>query len=91
MITGSPATIVKGDQAAAVVVTVTNTITEVAIAGTEDEAESEDEAEAVVASEEALASTGANGVGTTLTIALLTLLAGGLMVAASRRRADARQ
>ena len=44
----------------------------------------EDE-EAVVAGEE-IAATGADGIGTTLTIAVLALLGGGLMVAVARRR-----
>ena len=72
--------------------TVTNTISEAAIAGTEDEAEGDVAGEeSVVAAEEALASTGANNVGATITSALLALLTGVLLVAASRRRVEARR
>ena len=45
----------------------------------------EDDEEAVVAGEE-IAATGADGIGMTLSIAVLALLGGGLMVAVARRR-----
>ena len=48
-----------------------------------EEPAAEEPEEAVVAGEE-IAATGADGIGTTLTIAMLVLLAGGLMVAVAR-------
>ncbi len=87
VITGSPATIVKGDPAAAVLVTVTNTITANSVVGGVEEEETDVAAVAAEADEaEVLAATGAQVLPETVSLALAALLAGGLMVVLSRRR-----